>query len=87
MFGCTMHAAVEEIEVSGTSNPVINLNGTWKFSMDPPENFWENGVDFGDWPDIRVPGECQMQGFAIKHDQAYVYKHQFKVAADSIPIP
>ena len=63
-------------------NPLISLNGTWKFSMTPPEKYWENEVDFQDWSDIRVPGECQMQGFAIQHDQSYVYKTAFEVPAD-----
>ena len=50
--------------------------------MTPPEDFWKNGVDFQDWPDIQVPGECQMQGFAIKHDQPYAYKTEFVVPED-----
>ena len=72
----------KEIQVSGVSQPVLSLNGTWKFSMNPPEKFWENKVDFQSWSDIRVPGECQMQGYAIQHDQAYVYKKLIEVPAD-----
>jgi len=71
------------IEVNGTSEPVISLNGSWKFSMDPPENHWENGIDFSDWAEIQVPGECHMQGFAIRHDRPYVYKKTFEIPADS----
>ena len=66
--GCTQASVSTETGVAGVEQPVISLNGTWKFSMDPPENYWENHVDFSDWPDILVPGECQMQGFAIQHD-------------------
>ena len=72
----------QHIEVPGTSNAVISLNGTWKFSMDPPENHWENQVDFSTWADIQVPGECQMQGKAIQHDRPYVYKKVFNVPSD-----
>jgi hypothetical protein len=62
--------------------PVVSLNGTWKFSMEPPGRFWEDRVDFNGWHDIEVPGECQMQGFAIQHDRPYVYKHRFMVPQD-----
>ena len=71
-----------ELWVKGVEEPVVSLNGTWKFSMAPPEKFWENEVGFVDWADIQVPGECQMQGFAIKHDQPYAYKKAFTVPAD-----
>ena len=61
---------------------VISLNGTWLFSMDPPEKHWENQVDLSTWADIQVPGECQMQGFPIQHDKPYVYKKVFEVPSD-----
>lgn len=57
----------ERIEVSGTKHPVINLSGTWKFTMKPLAEFWSNNVDPAHWENIHVPGECAMQGFAIKH--------------------
>jgi len=79
---CTNQTSINKIEVAGVETPKILLNGTWKFSMDPPDNFWENSVDFQNWADIQVPGECQMQGFAIKHDQPYVYKTEFVVPSD-----
>ena len=82
LFGCNKQTGIKSIEVAGVEYPEILLNGTWKFSMTPPDKLWENDVDFQSWADIRVPGECQMQGFAIKHDQAYVYKHQFLVPSD-----
>lgn len=82
LFGCNKQIPVKNIEVAGVKNPVISLNGTWKFAMTPPDNFWENSVDFQSWPDIQVPGECQMQGFAIKHDTPYVYKYRFSVPKD-----
>ncbi|MDB4583326.1 hypothetical protein N9164_09255 [Draconibacterium sp.] len=82
LFSCSKPNEVSKIEVHGIENPEILLNGTWKFSMIPPDKFWENSVDFQDWPDIQVPGECQMQGFAIKHDQPYVYKTEFAIPQD-----
>ena len=82
LFGCSIQSDFKKTEISGVNNPVISLNGTWKFSINPPENFWENGVDFSNWSDIQVPGECQMQGFAIKHDTPYAYKTRFEIPAD-----
>ncbi len=58
------------------TGPVLNevsLNGTWKFSMNPPAAFWDNKFDFKEWDNIQVPGECAMQGFAIKHDLPFAY--------------
>jgi len=80
--GCKHTSTSMGMEVSGVEKPVISLNGTWKFSMSPPEKYWENEIDFEDWSHIQVPGECQMQGFAIQHDRPYVYKKQFEVPAD-----
>lgn len=72
----------KSLEIEGVEAPVISLNGTWKFSMNPPKNYHKQNIDFQRWPEIRVPGECQMQGFAIKHDTPYVYKHRFEIPAD-----
>ena len=72
----------QDILVTGTAEPVISLNGTWKFSMAPPENFFSNEVSTDNWKDISVPGECSMQGFAIKHNTPYVYKKQIDIPAD-----
>jgi beta-galactosidase len=82
LSSCSKPTAFGSLRVQGVAEPVISLNGTWKFSMDPPEAFWENGTDFNQWPDIRVPGECQMQGFAIRHDRPYVYKREISVPVD-----
>ncbi len=82
LIACSGKESIEPIKIAGVNNPEISLNGKWKFSINPPENFWENSIDFQSWPDIQVPGECQMQGFAIKHDQPYVYKTEFTVPDD-----
>jgi len=80
--GCTTAPEFISGNVHGVANPAISLNGDWKFSMEPHETFWQNDIDFSQWSDIQVPGECQMQGFAIRHDQPYVYKRKFEVPAD-----
>ncbi|MCX6325065.1 MAG: hypothetical protein NT144_00210, partial [Bacteroidia bacterium] len=81
-FSCGIRYVQSGIEVHGVKNSEISLNGKWKFSMNPPAHFWENNIDFSDWANIQVPGECQMQGFAIKHDTPYVYKLEFIVPED-----
>jgi len=80
--GCITQPEIQDLKVTGVEHPVISLNGTWKFSMDPPEKFWKNEDDIPNWSDIQVPGECQMQGFAIKHNQPYAYKLQFDIPKD-----
>ena len=80
--GCKTKTPTENIQVTGVQTPIIPLNGSWKFNMDPPAEFWNNDLDFQGWADIQVPGECQMQGFAIKHDQPFVYKKEFLVPYD-----
>ena len=79
---CSDQLVFQSLRVRGVAEPVILLNGDWKFSMEPPEAFWGNEIDFAQWSDIQVPGECQMQGFAIRHDQPYVYKREFSIPAD-----
>ena len=54
LFGCNQKTPVKNIEVAGVNNPEILLNGTWKFTMNPPEKFWENNIDFQSWPDIQL---------------------------------
>jgi beta-galactosidase len=73
---------LSNVKVAGTKQPVKILNGTWKFTMNPPEKFWLNEVNPAEWSDIQVPGECAMQGFAIRHDIPYVYKIQIAIPKD-----
>lgn len=68
--------------VSGVSEPVVLLNGIWKFSMTAPSDFYENHVDPSTWPDIRVPGEAWMQGFPIAFDAEYPCKREIDIPAD-----
>jgi len=81
-YGCNPKTPSQDFIIPGVENPIISLNGSWKFSMEPTENFWMNKANFQDWSEIKVPGECQMQGFPIKHDQPFVYKTNFQVPPD-----
>ncbi len=72
------------IYVEGVSEPRINLNGTWKVTTTPPEEFWKVTTHTEGWKDIQVPGECMMQGIAIKHDQPFVYKKEIQIPEDYV---
>jgi len=41
----------------------VNLNGRWRFAMDPPEGFWKAEFDDSSWASINVPSHWQMEGF------------------------
>jgi beta-galactosidase len=69
-------------DVAGVKSPIVSLNGTWKFNLTPPENFWSEDVNPAGWADIEVPGECLMQGFAIRHNVGYAYKKQIDIPTD-----
>ncbi len=47
-----------------------SLNGTWKFHFSEgpqnrPEKFYLENFDAGDWMDIQVPGNWELQGFGV----------------------
>ncbi|MCF6332342.1 MAG: hypothetical protein L3J11_03580, partial [Draconibacterium sp.] len=68
--------------VKDVSKPVINLNGIWKINLQPQNEFWKRDTLSGKWKDIKVPGECQMQGFAIKHDKPFAYLKHLEIPDD-----
>jgi len=59
------------VQVQGVSKAVLSLDGTWKFTLSPPPQFWLNSSDPAAWPDLSVPGELVMQGFGISRDVEY----------------
>lgn len=81
LFGCK-NESINELFVNGVSEPEISLNGTWKISLNPVANFYKDVLSGSEWDIIQVPGECAMQGFAIKHDRPFVYYKEFSVPAD-----
>ena len=40
-----------------------SLDGQWRFTPDPPENFWKPEFDDSRWAAIRVPAHFEMEGF------------------------
>ena len=80
LFGCK-EEELPDYYVNGVSRPVISLNGSWKINLKPEGDFHKNN-HFEEWNDIQVPGECMMQGFAIKHDKPFVYKKDIFIPSD-----
>ncbi len=68
-------------EVPGLPSPSIDLNGTWKLTLDPPPRFFADDVDPSSWSDVGVPGEALMQGFDIRRDREFVYKRSVAIPA------
>jgi hypothetical protein len=64
---------------AGVGRPVLSLNGTWKFTINPPPRFWSNEVSPSSWTGIQVPGECTMQGFEIARDTEYPFKRALSI--------
>ncbi len=68
---------------AGVATPLLSLNGTWKFSTNPPSGFEQFAApETKSWSDIAVPGEWVMQGFAVASNTAAAYWHEFTVPAD-----
>lgn len=55
--------------VPGVSEPVVSLNGTWKFSQNPAQGFWRNSTDASGWSDVKVPANVEVLGFDIRGPQ------------------
>ena len=68
--------------VTGVQNPVISLDGTWKFNPQPPDEFWDNSVNSAVWSDVRVPSHISTQGFSVPQNQQYAYKRNFQIPSD-----
>ena len=68
--------------VPGVAEPVVKLSGIWKINIHPAADFWRQDDLDSNWKDIRVPGECMMQGFPIRHDQPFAYKKRITIPAD-----
>jgi hypothetical protein len=70
------------VVTAGLTQPSVNLAGVWKFTLNPPERFWENGADPSTWSDLQVPGECVTQGFQISRGSEYPIKAHVPIPAE-----
>ena len=55
--------------------PAIVLNGTWRFTPDPPRGFERPGFDDSGWPEISVPSHWAMQGFEARTGKGAYRRH------------
>ena len=81
MVNCTKISS-SDYYVESVSEPIINLNGDWKISLTPGNEFWKENALNDTWKDIKVPGEVMMQGFSIKNDIPFAYKKEVKIPLD-----
>jgi hypothetical protein len=65
-----------------TRQPVLDLAGEWKFTLNPPERHWESSLDLSSWASIGVPGECVTQGFNIARDSEYPFRTSATIPAE-----
>jgi hypothetical protein len=70
-------------ETAGVREHLVNLGGTWKFTVSPPADFWSNDADPAAWPDVLVPGELAAQGIPIARDVEYPYKRLLRIPAEA----
>ena len=59
----------------------VILSEGWKFTVQPPENYWLNDTKPDTWDDVIVPGELMALGYDIKKDREYVYKKKLDIPA------
>lgn len=71
-----------EVQIPGVQEAQISLNGEWRLSVSPPEQFWLNQVSAETWPTIPVPGELHANGFKVEYDKPFVYKTRMVVPRD-----
>jgi beta-galactosidase len=60
----------------------VSLNGKWKFSLDPPEGFWQRDFDDAAWKEIKVPANWEMEGF---HSDSSVGGYRRHFVAPKVP--
>ncbi len=70
------------VRVPGVKEPLLSLNGTWKFNPAPAAAFPAAGTTGAAWRDIAVPGEWVMQGFTVPANTAGAYTRSFAVPRD-----
>jgi beta-galactosidase len=62
----TVDAATLQYGLSplGTDDKITKLDGReWKFTLNPPEGFWQPDFNADTWSNIKVPAHWEMEGF------------------------
>lgn len=65
-----------------SEEPILSLDGVWKFHPDPPENFWSRKVVKDSWHDLEVPGTIFAQGYDLAEGAEYAFHRQVNIPAE-----
>lgn len=55
------------------------LSDGWKFSDQPPKDFWKNDINPEKWDSVPVPAELMALGYDIRRNREYVYKRKIEI--------
>ena len=67
---------------AGVAQPVVSLNGAWKFHPRPPAGFWKPQVSKDAWRAWRVPGCTFARGWELAEGAEYAFHTDVAVPAD-----
>lgn len=73
------------VAVTGTDHPLLDLGGTWQFSVISAADFAAAASEPRPgtaWAPIQVPGQWLQEGFPVNKDSAGLYRRTFTVPAD-----
>ena len=65
--------------VEFSAQPVLSLDGMWKFHPHPPESFWSEQIVKDSWHDQMVPGTNFAQGYELKEGAEYAYHRRVEI--------
>ncbi|MFC2123394.1 glycoside hydrolase family 2 TIM barrel-domain containing protein [Bacteroidota bacterium] len=82
LFGSCSQMDNQLLYIPGIENPRILLNGQWELNLYPDINTTFDTLPDTNWKNIQVPGEVMMQGFAIKHNDSFVYRKRIRIPHD-----
>ena len=69
-------------QVAGVREPVVSLNGTWRFCERPEPGFQFRDTLSGAWEPITVPGQWSSQGFRVDSAAFAGYRTRFVLPDD-----
>ncbi|WP_034044696.1 glycoside hydrolase family 2 protein [Wocania ichthyoenteri] len=69
------------IKVNKVYNPILTLNGDWKFNEKPEVDFHKTNAS-SKWNTINVPGEWAMQGYKVDSAAFAGYERKFNIPTD-----
>lgn len=62
--------------------PVVSLAGEWRFTANPPADFWKPALDTSAWSNVVMPNEFALLGFQITPNREYPCKRIVRIPYD-----